>query len=108
MSAPLPAVGSPEDNSMRARSVAMIRTDFESQDYEVLLDEASDITGAIVHWFGCQDGDASFGSLVVDQLYRIAEFVHSQPCTCPSDVVENGEVCGRCRALCLVANKADS
>ena len=108
MTAPLPTVGSPEDDSARVRSVAMVRLDFEGQDHEVLVSEASDIAGSVVHWFGCQDGDAAFGWLVVEQLYRVAEYVHSQPCTCPPDVVENGEVCGRCRALCLVADQADS
>ena len=102
-----PPVGSPADQSARARMTAMVREDFEGQDHEVLLSEASDITGAVVHWFGCKDGDAAFGSLVVDQLYRVAEFVHAEPCRCPPYVVETGEVCGRCRALCRVADQPE-
>jgi hypothetical protein len=101
------SVGDRDDLRALSGSVKMVRDDYEGQDHEVLVGEASDIAGAVMHWFGCRDGDAAFGSLIVDQLRRVAEFVHSQPCTCPPDVVETGEVCLRCRALCRVNNKPE-
>lgn len=100
-------VGSPADHTARYRMTRSVRDDFEAQDLEVVLAEGSDIAGAVVHWFGCRDGDAAFGALVVEQLQRVAEFVHAQPCTCSAAVVEDGDVCGRCRALCRVADQPE-
>lgn len=98
------SVGDRDDLRALNGSVQMARDDYESQDHEVLVAEASGVAGAVMHWFGVRDGDAAFGSLIVDQLRRVAEFVHSQPCSCPPDVLETGEACLRCRALCRIAD----
>jgi hypothetical protein len=100
-------VGSPADESGRIAATRAARDDYEIQDPEYTLSDAADFAGAVLHWFGVKDGDMAFGALVVEQLRRVAEFVHTQPCRCPADVVETGEVCGRCRALCRVADQPE-
>lgn len=105
---PLPwPIGSPQDIAARVREVRLARADVEAQDRDVVVDELAEVFGTVMHYFGVRDGDASYGWLVVEQLARIAEYVHGQPCTCAPEAAAYGDACGRCQALNLVADKSE-